>query len=60
MSNAFFDVLEIPHEHVNLEVGSSTHAKQTACMLGWTDDHANCTCGRQFTKMGTGISKLAE
>jgi len=33
MSQEFFDVLEIPHEHVNLEVGSSSHAKQTACIM---------------------------
>ena len=32
MSDAFFDTLEIPHEHVNLEVGSASHAKQTACI----------------------------
>jgi UDP-N-acetylglucosamine 2-epimerase (non-hydrolysing) len=33
MSQDFFDVLEIPHEHVNLEVGSSSHAKQTASIM---------------------------
>jgi UDP-N-acetylglucosamine 2-epimerase (non-hydrolysing) len=33
MSDAFFDTLEIPHEHVNLEVGSASHAKQTACIM---------------------------
>ena len=38
MSNAFFDVLEIPHEHVNLEVGSSSHAKQTACIMERFED----------------------
>ena len=38
MSNDFFDVLEIPHEHVNLEVGSSTHAKQTACIMERFED----------------------
>jgi UDP-N-acetylglucosamine 2-epimerase (non-hydrolysing) len=38
MSNDFFDVLEIPHEHVNLEVGSSTHAKQTASIMERFED----------------------
>lgn len=38
MSDDFFDVLEIPHEHVNLEVGSSTHAKQTACIMERFED----------------------
>jgi UDP-N-acetylglucosamine 2-epimerase (non-hydrolysing) len=38
MSNDFFDVLEIPHEHVNLEVGSSSHAKQTACIMERYED----------------------
>lgn len=28
--------------------------------LGWTDDRASCTCGRQFSKTRTGVSKLAE
>jgi UDP-2-acetamido-3-amino-2,3-dideoxy-glucuronate N-acetyltransferase len=28
--------------------------------LGWKDDRASCTCGKQFSKMRTGISKLAE
>ena len=36
MSQEVFDVLEIPHEHVNLEVGSSSHAKQTACIRSVT------------------------
>lgn len=39
MSNAFFDALEIPHEHVNLEVGSSSHAKQTACIMERFEDY---------------------
>jgi UDP-2-acetamido-3-amino-2,3-dideoxy-glucuronate N-acetyltransferase len=26
--------------------------------LSWTTDRANCTCGRQFTKTPTGISKV--
>jgi UDP-N-acetylglucosamine 2-epimerase (non-hydrolysing) len=38
MSHDFFDVLEIPHEHVNLEVGSSSHAKQTACIMERYED----------------------
>src|SRR6185503_166123 len=38
MSNDFFDVLEIPHEHVNLEVGSASHAKQTACIMERFED----------------------
>jgi UDP-N-acetylglucosamine 2-epimerase (non-hydrolysing) len=38
MSQEFFDVLEIPHEHVNLEVGSSSHAKQTACIMERYED----------------------
>ena len=38
MSNDFFDVLEIPHEHVNLEVGSASHAKQTACIMERYED----------------------
>ena len=38
MSQEFFDVLEIPHEHVNLEVGSSSHAKQTACIMERFED----------------------
>jgi UDP-N-acetylglucosamine 2-epimerase (non-hydrolysing) len=38
MSNDFFDVLEIPHEHVNLEVGSSTHGKQTARIMERFED----------------------
>jgi len=33
MSQAFFDELEMPAPHVNLEVGSGTHAEQTAKML---------------------------
>jgi UDP-2-acetamido-3-amino-2,3-dideoxy-glucuronate N-acetyltransferase len=28
--------------------------------LGWTDDRAICTCGRQFSKTRIGISKLEE
>jgi len=28
--------------------------------LGWTDDRASCTCGKQFSKMRTGILKLVE
>jgi UDP-N-acetylglucosamine 2-epimerase (non-hydrolysing) len=38
MSQEFFNVLEIPHEHVNLEVGSSSHAKQTACIMERYED----------------------
>jgi UDP-N-acetylglucosamine 2-epimerase (non-hydrolysing) len=38
LSNDFFDVLEIPHEHVNLEVGSSSHAKQTARIMERYED----------------------
>jgi UDP-N-acetylglucosamine 2-epimerase (non-hydrolysing) len=38
MSQEFFDVLEIPYEHVNLEVGSSSHAKQTACIMERFED----------------------
>jgi UDP-N-acetylglucosamine 2-epimerase (non-hydrolysing) len=38
MSDAFFDALEIPHEHVNLEVGSASHAKQTACIMERFED----------------------
>ena len=38
MSQGFFDILEIPHEHVNLEVGSSSHAKQTACIMERYED----------------------
>src|SRR5688572_26375819 len=38
MSQDFFNVLEIPHEHVNLEVGSSSHAKQTACIMERYED----------------------
>jgi UDP-N-acetylglucosamine 2-epimerase (non-hydrolysing) len=38
MSHDFFDILEIPHEHVNLEVGSSSHAKQTACIMERYED----------------------
>jgi len=38
MSQEFFDILEIPHEHVNLEVGSSSHAKQTACIMERYED----------------------
>jgi UDP-N-acetylglucosamine 2-epimerase (non-hydrolysing) len=38
MSQEFFDVLDIPHEHVNLEVGSSSHAKQTACIMERYED----------------------
>jgi UDP-N-acetylglucosamine 2-epimerase (non-hydrolysing) len=38
MSQDFFDVLEIPHEHLNLEVGSSSHAKQTASIMERFED----------------------
>jgi len=38
MSQDFFNVLEIPNEHVNLEVGSSSHAKQTACIMERYED----------------------
>jgi UDP-N-acetylglucosamine 2-epimerase (non-hydrolysing) len=38
MSQEFFDLLEIPYEHVNLEVGSSSHAKQTACIMERFED----------------------
>jgi UDP-N-acetylglucosamine 2-epimerase (non-hydrolysing) len=38
MSDAFFDSLEIPPEHVNLEVGSASHAKQTACIMERFED----------------------
>jgi UDP-N-acetylglucosamine 2-epimerase (non-hydrolysing) len=40
MSREFFDVLDIPHEHVNLEVGSSSQAKQTACIMERYEDCA--------------------
>lgn len=33
MSQVFFDELEIPHPNYNLNVGSGTHAKQTAAMM---------------------------
>ena len=36
MSNIFFNQLSIPKPNVNLDVGSSTHAKQTAdIMVGY-------------------------
>jgi UDP-N-acetylglucosamine 2-epimerase (non-hydrolysing) len=38
MSQEFFDVLEIPYEHVNLGVGSSSHAKQTARIMERFED----------------------
>jgi UDP-N-acetylglucosamine 2-epimerase (non-hydrolysing) len=38
MSQDFFDVLEIPHEEVNLEVGSSSHARQTASIMERFED----------------------
>jgi UDP-N-acetylglucosamine 2-epimerase (non-hydrolysing) len=38
MSQEFFDVLEIPYEHINLGVGSSSHAKQTACIMERFED----------------------
>jgi UDP-N-acetylglucosamine 2-epimerase (non-hydrolysing) len=44
MSNDFFDVLEIPHEHVNLEVGSSSHARQTACIM---ERYEDCVLSRR-------------
>jgi UDP-GlcNAc3NAcA epimerase len=33
MSQVFFDELEIPQEHYNLQVGSGSHAKQTAAIM---------------------------
>lgn len=33
MSDAFFDDLGIPEPHINLEVGSDTHAQQTAAIM---------------------------
>lgn len=33
MSKVFFDELEIPQPHYNLQVGSASHGKQTALML---------------------------
>jgi UDP-N-acetylglucosamine 2-epimerase (non-hydrolysing) len=44
MSNDFFDVLDIPNEHVNLEVGSSSHAKQTARIM---ERYEDCLMSRQ-------------
>jgi UDP-N-acetylglucosamine 2-epimerase (non-hydrolysing) len=44
MSQEFFDVLEIPHEHVNLEVGSSSHAKQTASIM---DRYEECVLSKR-------------
>jgi UDP-GlcNAc3NAcA epimerase len=38
MSGAFFDGLELPRPDVNLEVGSGTHAVQTAAMLNGIED----------------------
>jgi UDP-N-acetylglucosamine 2-epimerase (non-hydrolysing) len=38
MSQDFFNALEIPHEHVNLEVESSSHAKQSACIMERYED----------------------
>lgn len=34
MSNIFFDELEIPEPHYNLNIGSDTHGRQTGKMLG--------------------------
>ena len=44
MSQEFFGVLEIPHEHVNLEVGSSSHAKQTASIM---ERYEDCVLSKQ-------------
>src|SRR6218665_1152746 len=33
MSEEFFDELDIPHPHYNLNVGSGSHGKQTAAMI---------------------------
>src|SRR5690348_11912876 len=38
MSQVFFDELELPKEKYNLEVGSGTHAQQTARMLVAIED----------------------
>jgi UDP-GlcNAc3NAcA epimerase len=38
MSQVFFDELEVPKEKYNLEVGSGTHAQQTARMLLGIED----------------------
>src|SRR3989440_5845167 len=34
MSGVFFDGLELPAPHANLEIGSGTHGTQTGAMLG--------------------------
>jgi len=33
MSKVFFDELDLPRPHVNLEVGSGSHASQTALVM---------------------------
>ncbi len=38
LSGAFFDQLEIPEPNYNLEVGSSTHARQTGEMMAKLED----------------------
>lgn len=39
MSNIFFEELGIPRPHVNLNVGSASHAAQTAAMLCGLEEH---------------------
>jgi UDP-2-acetamido-3-amino-2,3-dideoxy-glucuronate N-acetyltransferase len=47
-----------------LVVGSPAKITGWVCECGlklrWIDQRASCTCGKQFTKLGTGVSKVVE
>ena len=71
MSRLFFDELEIPRPDVNLEVGSGSHAQQTAVImqrfepvvLEWKPDailvvgdvNSTIACSLVATKLGVGV-----
>lgn len=48
MSQVFFDELELPKPDVNLEVGSGSHAQQTALIMQRFKPVVDYSCPRSY------------